>query len=84
MTLPEPYSFVRLVTMSLAAIWTVAGLVRLLRFGRRWERRLRAAGFSRRWLGRQILLAAARATVLDPINLALLCLLFALWSNTVP
>jgi len=78
--LPEPYWFVRIVTMSLATIWTTAGLVRLFRFGRRWEQRLRTFGFSQRWFTRQILIVAARTTVLDPVNLALLCLLLGLWS----
>ena len=80
MQVPEPYSFVRFITVSLATVWTIAGLVRLFRFGRRWEKRLRAVGFSSQWFTRQILLVAARATVLDPVNLALMCLLLGLWS----
>ncbi len=80
MQVPEPYSFVRFITVGLATVWTVAGFIRLFRFGHRWERRLRSLGFSRQWFTRQILIVAARATVLDPVNLALICFLLGLWS----
>lgn len=80
MSLPEPYTFVRAVTISLATLWTITGFVRLFRFGRRWEHRLGVIGLRRRWMARQITIVALRATVLDPVNLALLALLFALWS----
>ncbi len=80
MTLPEPYWFIRAITLTLAAVWTVGGLIRLLRFTRRWERRLRTLGLSRRWLARQAAIVVARTFVLDPINLALICTLLALWS----
>ena len=80
MSILEPYSFVRAITMGLATIWTIAWFVRLFRFGKRWEQRLRTVGLDRRWLTHQILIVALRTTILDPVNLALLCLLLGLWS----
>ena len=80
MSLPEPYLFVRAITLTLATVWTIGGLYRLVRFSRRWERRLRSIGLSRRWLVRKALVVVARATVLDPVNLALICTLLGLWS----
>ena len=80
MTVYEPYSFVRFITVGLATLWTILGFVRLFRFGHRWEKRLRTFGFSRRWFTRQVMIVAVRTTVLDPVNLALFCLLLGLWS----
>ncbi len=76
----EPYAFVRGVTLVLGLTWTVTGLVRIVRFTASWEQRLVPLGFERRWLRRQVALAFARATVLDPLNLGLMLLLVAIWS----
>jgi len=76
----EPWSYWRTVTILLATLWFTAALVRLLFFHRRWERRLEEFGASRRCLRRQLLGVVLRVTVLDPINLALLLLIAALWS----
>lgn len=76
----EPYAFVRAVTIGLGATWTVTGLVRVVRFARRWKSRLAPLHLEERWWRRQIAIACLRATVLDPVNLGLLCLLAALWS----
>lgn len=76
----EPYVFVRGVTIVLGLTWTLTGLVRIVRFTASWEERLGPLGFERRWLRRQVAVAFARATVLDPVNLGLILLLAALWS----
>jgi hypothetical protein len=76
----DPYDFVRAVTITLASVWTVMGLLRALRFVHRWERRLAILGLSRSWLRRQVGVVLLRATVLDPVNLALMVLLFGIWT----
>ena len=76
----DPYAFVRAVTMLLGATWTVTGLVRTWRFVRRSKARTRPLALDDRWWRRQVTLVVLRTTVLDPLNLALLCLLFCLWS----
>ncbi len=76
----DPYVFVRGVTMTLALCWTLLGLRRSVRFIRTWERRLEPLGVSRRWLRRQVAVVLLRATVLDPLNLALMLLLLGIWT----
>ena len=80
MELPDPYRFVRFVTISLGSFWTVAGLVRMFRFGRRWEYRMQHLGIPRSWFRKQIFAAAVRATIFDPVNLSLMLILFAIWT----
>lgn len=75
----EPHVFVRGVSMALGAWWTVTGLRRTLRVTRTWRERMRFLGYEDRWWRRQVALFVLR-TVLDPLNVALLCLLLALWS----
>ena len=75
----SPYGFVRAVTLALATFWLVRGTLRTVGFARNWEARLYAWGLSRHWLRRQVAIVAVRATVLDPVNLALGLLLVALW-----
>ena len=76
----DPYDFVRFVTLVLATVWTVRGAVRSWRFLRRWERRLNEWGVEPSWLRRSVALSVARATVLDPINLALMLVLVGVWT----
>jgi hypothetical protein len=76
----DPYDFVRLTTGTLALVWTVRGALRTRRFLLRWEARLDAWGMERRWLRRAVLVVVARATVLDPINLALIAALIGVWT----
>ncbi len=76
----DPYDFVRLVTFALATVWTVRGAWRTQRFLRRWERRFDEWGVERSWLRRCVALSIARATVLDPINLALILVLIGVWT----
>ena len=75
----EPYAFVRGVTLALGLTWTLTGLARVVRFAASWEKRLVPLGLDRPWLRRQVVIACARATVLDPVNLALMLLLAGLW-----
>jgi len=78
--LPGPYGFVRLVTVALALFWGFRGVQRAARFELRWEGRVALLGVSRRWVRRQLARALLRATLLDPVNLALALVLVALWS----
>lgn len=80
----DPHEFVRAVTMGLGATWMITGLLRTWRLMQRSKQRMRLLSIEERWFHRQIALAVLRTTVLDPINLALLCLLFALWSLPLP
>ena len=75
----EPWAYWRTVTLLLASIWCLSGLVRLLLFQRRWERRLLDLGVSRPWMRRQLLRVVLRVTVLDPINLGLMLSLIGIW-----
>jgi len=76
----EPYVLVRGVTLALGVTWTITGLARAVRFAASWEERLVPLGLERRWLRRQVTVACLRATLLDPVNLALMLFLAGLWS----
>jgi hypothetical protein len=78
--LPDPYDFVRIVTGLLAVVWTARGTLRTWRFLRRWERRCDRFHLKHAWLRRAVLLVVARATVLDPLNLALMLVLVGVWT----
>jgi len=75
-----PYVFIRVVTLTLGAAWTLAALVRVVRLAAEWQEKLAPLGLDRRWWRRQLAVACLRATVLDPLNLALSCALVALWT----
>jgi hypothetical protein len=75
-----PYDFIRLVTVSLGLVWTGAALVRMLRSASDWKQKLAPLHLDERCWRRWITHTCLRATVLDPLNLALLCLLLALWT----
>lgn len=76
----EPHVFVRAVTFGLGTTWTLLALRRLVHFERRWRSRFALLGLADHWWNRQLRLLILRTTLLDPINLALLCLLVAVWS----
>jgi hypothetical protein len=76
----NPYAFIRIVTVSLGTLWTLTAAVRITRFSRRWRVKLAVLGIDDRWWRRQVRTACLRATVLDPINLALLLTLVGLWT----
>ena len=83
MELIEPYVYVRAITMGLGAIWAVQWALRMSRFTRRWRERLVPLGASERWLRNLFVTTVLRATILDPINLALMFLLLGLWSRRI-
>jgi hypothetical protein len=76
----EPYLFIRTVTFALGLTWTVMGLARAVRFAASWKEKLEEFGLDARPWRRWIAVACLRATVLDPINLALMCMLVGLWT----
>ena len=80
MELPDPFVFVRVVTFTLATVWTVRGALRTRAFIQRWGARFDRWGVERGFLRRAVFVFLARVTVLDPTNLALLLLLGALWT----
>lgn len=75
-----PYVFIRLVTVSLGLTWTATALIRLVQSAREWKEKLVPLHLDERGWRRWIAIACLRATVLDPVNLALLCLLVGLWT----
>lgn len=75
-----PYDFIRLVTVSLGLVWTATALIRLVRNAREWKEKLEPLRLDESSWRRWIAIACLRATVLDPVNLALLCLLIGLWT----
>ena len=75
-----PYTFIRVVTISLGLTWTGMALVRLVRSAREWKEKLAPLHLDEVGWRRWIAIACLRATVLDPVNLALLFLLVALWT----
>jgi len=80
----DPYTFIRAITLALGVTWTVMGVVRIVRRAREWQRWLAPVGQAPGWWRKQIVIVCLRATVLDPVNLALLCALVALWTLPLP
>jgi len=76
----DPFAFVRMVTLTLAAFWSGRAVLRTVRFLNRWSSRLESLGLPRPFLRRQALVVLLRASILDPLNLALLLVLIALWT----
>ena len=76
----DPYEYVRAVTVGMATIWTVGGVLRMWRFTRRWRRRMAVAGMSRAWTRRMLRTMVLRITVFDPVNLGLMLVLLLLWT----
>lgn len=77
--LPEPYAFVRAVTLVLAAFWALRGARRGLLGLRRLGDHFEGLGIGRHVVHRAAVVVALRATVLDPINLALILSLGGIW-----
>jgi len=77
--MPEPYLYIRAITLGLGTLWTVLGLLRLERFVDTWAGRMAALGFERPWLRRQVVRFTLRTILFDPINLALLLALCGTW-----
>ena len=78
----SPYAFIRIVTFGLATTWSVFAVLRMIRIAEEWKQELAPLGLEESWWRRQITIACLRATVLDPLNLALGCALIALWTIT--
>ena len=76
----EPYVFVRAITLGLGALWAIFWFARIIRFERRWRVRLEPLKINERRWRRWIAVTFLRATLLDPINLALMFLLAGLWT----
>jgi hypothetical protein len=79
-TLPNPYTFIRIVTVSLGTLWTVMAVVRVMRFSLRWRSQLDLLRIDDGWWRRRIRVLCLRATVLDPVNLGLMLVLVGLWT----
>ena len=78
--LVEPYTYVRAITIGLGTLWTIGGIYRTYAFYVRWRNRLVPLGFEREWIALQVRTFVLRATVLDPLNLFLILLLFGVWT----
>ena len=76
----DPYTYVRTITLGLATLWTIGAAIRVLRFTFRWEKRLVLIGLPKPWIRKQVAIATLRATVLDPVNLALMLTLVGSWT----
>ena len=75
----EPYALIRAVTLTMASFWTLRSYWRLARSLDRWERRLVPFGISRKWVRIQLVRMMLRASVFDPLNLALFLILVSVW-----
>ena len=77
----EPYVFVRAITLGLGLLWACFWIGRIVRFERRWrERAVTVLHVDERRWRRWIATIFLRATILDPINLTLMCVLVAIWT----
>ena len=78
--LPDPVYVCRVTTIALFLYWGVRGWVRMGRFVRRLERIAGSAGFASVDVRRQVKRVALSATVGDPLNVLLLCVVAWLWT----
>jgi len=78
--LPDPVLVCRVTTITLFLYWSVRGWFRMGHFVRRMEQTASTVGVGpgdvRRYVGR----VALRATIADPLNAFLLCVLAWLWT----
>jgi hypothetical protein len=77
MELPDPVLVCRVTTLALFLYWSVRGWVRMGRFVRRLERVVGGMGLRSLNVKRQVRRVAVGATVGDPVNALLLCVV--LW-----
>ncbi len=75
-----PQDFVRLVTILLAAVWTVRGAFRIWRQIHELDELAASYGLRRGLALRASVDVALAATVFDPLNLSLILLLAGLWT----
>ena len=78
--LPDPGLVCRVTTIALFLYWSVRGWIRMGRFVRRLERLGATSGFKPGEVRRQVKRVALCATVGDPLNAFLLCVVAWLWT----
>jgi len=78
--LPDPVLVCRVSTIALFIYWGVRGWIRMGRFVRRLERLAISTGFVAGEVRRQAKRVALCATVGDPLNAFLLCVVAWLWT----
>ena len=78
--LPDPVFVCRVTTISLFLYWSVRGWLRLSHFIRRLEGIASTSGFSTGDVRRQVRRVAFCATVGDPVNALLMCVIAWLWT----
>ena len=77
----EPYVYFRVVTFGLGLLWACFWIGRIVRFERRWRQRMvTTLHLEERVWRKWIAITFLRATILDPINLALMFLLVGIWT----
>ncbi len=77
--MPEPYLYVRAITLGLGTLWGILAILRVMRFAREWAEKLAPWGFDPSWVKRQVVRLALRATVFDPWCVALSAVLVGTW-----
>ena len=78
--LPDPVLVCRVTTITLFLYWSVRGWVRMGRLVRRLEQTASTAGFGPGDIHRYARRVALRATIADPLNAFLLCVIAWLWT----
>ena len=78
--LPDPVFVCRVTTISLFLYWGVRGWVRMGSFIRRLEGLASTSGFSAYDVRRQVKRVLLKATVGDPLNVLLMCVIVWLWT----
>jgi len=77
--LPDPVFVCRVMTIALFLYWSVRGWIRMGSFVKRLERIARSAGLVSLDVRRLVKSVAIRATIGDPVNALLLCVIAWLW-----
>ncbi len=78
--LPDPVYVCRVTTISLFLYWSLRGWLHLGRFIRGLEARAREFGVAPREVRKQMRRVAVCATVGDPVNALLMCVIAWLWT----
>ena len=76
----DPVYVCRATTIALFLYWGARGWLRMGKFVRRMERIAQSAGFSARDVRREVKRMALSATIGDPLNVLLLCVVAWLWT----
>jgi len=78
--LPDPVYICRVTTIAIFLYWSVRGWLRIGRFMRSLETKAREFGVSAREVRKQVRRVVLCATVGDPTNALLLCVIAWLWT----